>query len=174
MNKFFSYLILCFLISFSSAKACDFKRIQYGEKTQDLKLNIFAPTFKDNFGGEKYVVPIQELCPENEDLFGTTINYLFIDEKLSQIFLERFGMNDTALMDFTEKKYGKIILPQDLKREDWRGKEYWNLKDETVTFISVNVHGGRKIEILELTPKLYEEKVIAYAEKIGKWLDEQK
>ena len=83
-------------------------------------------------------------------------------------------MNDTALMDFTEKKYGKIILPQDLKREDWRGKEYWNLKDETVTFISVNVHGGRKIEILELTPKLYEEKVIAYAEKIGKWLDEQK
>ena len=109
MNKFFSYLILCFLISISSAIACDFKKIQYGEKTQDLTLNIFAPTFKDNFGGEKYVVPIQELCPENKDLFGTTINYLFIDEKLSQIFLERFGMNDTALMDFTEKNMEKLF-----------------------------------------------------------------
>ena len=173
MKKLFSYLILCFLISFSSAVACDFKKIKYGEKTQELKINILAPTFKDNFGGEKYAVPIEELCPNNSELFGTTVNYLFIDNELSQIFLERFSMNDTGLLDFAEKKYGQFLSLTSNQKSQWRGSKYWIKEKETVNLIVTNIQGGEKIEILEFTPFEYEEKITKYAESVGKWLDEQ-
>ena len=166
-------LSLMIFISTSVANACDFKMGQFGDSREKIKLEPPPMSFPDEFGGEAILVPLEAVCKDDEDLFGTTIIYLYINKKLSQIRLERPLFNDARLMDFSMKKYGIFALPAGIKKIDWRGSNQWENNSERIIYIHTDIQGG-SLELLEINSKLYEKDLITYFEKFGKWLDSQK
>ena len=167
-------LSLLIFISASVAYACDFKIGQFGDSRKKIKIKNFIPTsFLDHLGGEKILIPFEEICRNDKSLFGTYALYLYINDKLSQIRLERPNMNDGKLMDLAMEKYGKFTLPAGLKKKDWRGSNQWENDTEIITSISSNLFEG-SIEILEINSKKYENNLTKYSAKLGKWLDSQK
>ena len=166
-------LSLLIFISASVAYACDFKMGQFGDSREKIKLEPPPISFPDEFGGEAILVPLEAVCKDDEDLFGTTIIYLYINKKLSQIRLERPLFKDARLMDFSMKKYGIFALPTGIKKIDWRGSNQWENNSERIIYIRTDIQGG-SLELLEINSKLYEKNLITYFEKFGKWLDSQK
>ena len=166
-------LSLLIFISTSVANACDFKMGQFGDSREKIKLEPPPISFPDEFGGEAILVPLEAVCKDDEDLFGTTIIYLYINKKLSQIRLERPLFNDARLMDFSMKKYGIFALPAGIKKIDWRGSNQWENNSERIIYIHTDIQGG-SLELLEINSKLYEKDLITYFEKFGKWLDSQR
>ena len=166
-------LSLLIFVSTSVANACNFKMGQFGDSRGKIKLEPPPISFPDEFGGEAILVPLEAVCKDDEDLFGTTIIYLYINKKLSQIRLERPLFNDARLMDFSMKKYGIFALPAGIKKIDWRGSNQWENNSERIIYIHTNIQGG-SLELLEINSKLYEKDLITYFEKFGKWLDSQK
>ena len=166
-------LSLMIFISTSVAYSCDFKIVQFGDAREKIKLEPPPMSFPDEFGGEAILVPLEAVCKDDEDLFGTTIIYLYINKKLSQIRLERPLFNDARLMDFSMKKYGIFALPTGIKKIDWRGSNQWENNSEKIIYIHTDTQGG-SLELLEINSKLYEKALITYFEKFGKWLDSQR
>ena len=166
-------LSLLIFVSTSVANACDFKMGQFGDSREKIKLDLPPMSFPDQFDGETVLIPLEEVCKDDEYLFGTMIKYLYINKKLSQIRLERPLFNDARLMDFSMKKYGIFALPTGIKKIDWRGSNQWENNSERIIYIHTDIQGG-SLELLEINSKLYEKDLITYFEKFGKWLDSQK
>ena len=173
MKKIFSYLIFFILIFSSTSFACNFKIKNYGSNLEELKLEPPPLPFPNPFGGTKLLIPIEDICKDRKDLYGTLVIYLYIDNKLSQIRLERPNMNDAKLLDFAMEKYGKFNLPANVNKIQFRGEHQWDKKDEVIMYIQTNIHQG-KTEIIEVTPNTYKEVMFKYNEKIGEWLDSRK
>ncbi len=166
-------LSLFILVNTSIAYACNFKIGEFGDSIEKIKVDPFPVIFPDPFNGETVLIPIQQVCRDNKELFGTQIMLLYVDKKLLQVRLERPNYNDAKLMDFAMKKYGTFSLPAGIKKEDWRGNYQWENSSEIIIYDYINTHDG-SMEILELNSKLYQKNLIVYFEKIGKWLDSQK
>ena len=41
----------------------------------------------DQFGGESLIIPMEDLCKNDKSLYGTTVIYLYIENKLTRIQL---------------------------------------------------------------------------------------
>jgi len=166
-------LSLLIFISTSVAYACDFKMGQFGDSREKIKLEPPPMSFPDQFNGETVLIPLQQVCKDDEDLFGTQIMLLYVDKKLLQVRLERPNYNDAKLMDLAMKKYGTFSLPAGVKKKDWRGNYRWENTTEIIIYDYIDIHEG-SLEIIEINSKVYEKKLVKYYEKFGKWLDSQK
>ena len=49
-------------------------------------------------------------------------------------------MQDTKLMDFAMKKYGKFNLPEGLPKLMWRGSYQWEIGNDYIEYIFTNIH----------------------------------
>jgi len=173
MKKTLLIFLFSVLISVN-ALACNFKISNFGDKKEQVKLDALQPiTMPDQFGGESLVIPIEDICKEDKSLWGTLVVHLYIDNKLSQIQLYRPLINDSKLMDFAMKKYGKFSLPEGLPKKKWRGSHQWEIGNDYVQYISTNIHDGHA-EVIEITSKLYANVMADYNSKVGEWLDSQK
>ncbi len=82
---FISLIISIFLINNAFSK-CNFQIMDFGKSKDDLKkiINIpkEAPLFamEDEFGGETVIIPLIEICSDDEKLLGIKGEYLFINE----------------------------------------------------------------------------------------------
>ena len=166
-------LSLLIFISTSVAYACDFKIGQFGDPKEKIVIEPVPLSFPDQFGGESLAIPIQDLCKNDNSLYGTMVVYLYIENKLSQIQLYRPNMEDTKLMDFAMRKYGKFNLPEGMPKQRWRGNYNWEIGNDYIEYISPNIHDGHA-EVIEITSKLYANAMAEYNAKVGKWLDSQK
>ena len=173
MNKLFSYCFIFFLIAQVSAFACNFQISNFGDSKSKININPKPLIFPDRFGGESLTLPIQAVCKNDTSLIGTTVIYLYIDDKLSQIQLIRANLNDNKLMDFVMNKYGKFNLPEGVLKIKWRGSHQWEVGNDYINYISTNIHDGQA-EFIEITSKLYINLMADYNEKIGQWLDTEK
>ena len=108
----------------------------------------------DRFGGESLIIPIEDLCKSDQSLYGTTVIYLYIENKLTRIQLYRPNMEDMKLMDYAMKKYGKFNLPEGLPKKMWRGSYVWQSGNDVVEYIQTDIHDGHA-EIIDITSKLY-------------------
>jgi hypothetical protein len=173
MKKTLLIFLFSVLIS-ANALACNFKISNFGDKKEQVKLDALQPiTMPDQFGGESLVIPIEDICKEDKSLWGTLVVHLYIDNKLSQIQLYRPLINDSKLMDFAMKKYGKFSLPEGLPKKKWRGSHQWEIGNDYIQYISTNIHDGHA-EVIEITSKLYANVMADYNSKVGEWLDSQK
>ena len=163
-------LSLLIFITTSVAYACDFKIGQFGDPKEKIKIDPPPVFFSDEFGGHTIVIPTEEICRDEVNFRGTVVINLYIDNKLSQIRLERANMNDRNLMDFAMKKYGSFRLPQEIDKMNWRGTHRWETNSEYIVYVVSNIQNG-SIEIIEITSKLYANDVANYYEKFGKWLE---
>ena len=177
------YLFISFIISiFFSSNAlanCDFQIMDFGKSKDDLKkiINIpkEAPLFamEDEFGGETVIIPLIEICSDDEKLLGIKGEYLFINDKLEQIQISRALMSDRYLMELAMKKYGKFPLPEGLPIEQWKGNYYWEKGDTLIEFLVTDIYGG-KLEMIGIQRLKGSSAFNKYNEKLGKWLDTQK
>ena len=173
MKKTLLIFLFSVLIS-ANALACNFKISNFGDKKEQVKLDALQPiTMPDQFGGESLVIPIEDICKEDKSLWGTLVVHLYIDNKLSQIQLYRPLINDSKLMDFAMKKYGKFSLPEGLPKKKWRGSHQWEIGNDYIQYISTNIHDGHA-EVIEITSKLYANVMADYNSKVGEWFDSQK
>ena len=173
MKKTLLIFLFSVLIS-ANALACNFQISNFGDKKEQVKLDALQPiTMPDQFGGESLVIPIEDICKEDKSLWGTLVVHLYIDNKLSQIQLYRPLINDSKLMDFAMKKYGKFSLPEGLPKKKWRGSHQWEIGNDYIQYISTNIHDGHA-EVIEITSKLYANVMADYNSKVGEWLDSQK
>ena len=169
--------LICFLFLYDSiAFGCNFKIQNFGESKGNIKLSDKYPEpllLPDRFGGENLIMPIEEICENNKNLWGTKLIYLYLDDKLSRIQLYRPLMDDRNLMDFAMQKYGKFNLPEGLPKNKWRGSYQWEVGNDYVQYISTNIHDGHA-EVIEITSKLYANVMADYNSKVGEWLDSRK
>jgi len=174
MNRFIAYLFGFLLLAQANALACNFKISNFGDTKEQVKLDDIQPiSMPDQFGGESLVIPMEDICKEDKSLWGTHVVHLYIDNKLSQIQLYRPLINDSKLMDFAMKKYGKFNLPEGLPKNKWRGSNQWEVGNDYIQYISTNIHDGHA-EVIEITSKLYANVMADYNTKVGEWLDSQK
>ena len=157
----------------STSYACDFKISDFGDPKEKVKIEPVPLLFPDQFGGETLVIPIEDLCKNDEKLYGTAVIYLYIENKLSQIRLERPLMNDKKLMDFAMQKYGPFNIPEGIGKKNWRGTYVWEIGNDWIEYTAIDIHDG-ETEIISITSKLYEQAMFEYNQKIGEWLDSQK
>ena len=55
---------------------------QFGDSREKIKLDLLPMSFPDQFDGETLLIPLEEICKDDEYLFGTMITYLYINKKL--------------------------------------------------------------------------------------------
>jgi len=173
IKKIFITLIL--IIGFNNLVLadCNFRIANFGDTKDKLKLDQNLPEpflMPDQFGGENIILPLENLCKNNNNLYGTNLILLYVENKLIRIQLYRPIMQDRNLLDFAMNKYGNFNLPENLPKEKWRGSYLWETNDENIEYIMTDIHDGH-VEILEITNKLYEKEISNYNEKIGEWLD---
>ena len=68
-------LSLLIFISTSVAYACDFKIGQFGDPKEKIVIEPVPLSFPDQFGGESLAIPIQDLCKNDNSLYGTIISF---------------------------------------------------------------------------------------------------
>ena len=197
MRKFLIYLLGFFVLAQTNVIACNFQISFFGDPKEKIfkkpaqeqaqgikltkkstkKLNLKMPLIpiisSDEFGGEEYVVPIQAICKNDQSLNGTFVTYFYIENKLTQIRLERNNMNDRKLMDYAMKKYGKFNLPRSISKQSWRGSRNWKIGNDLITYVIFDIPGGQT-ELIEITSTLYAAALNEYSTKKGKWEDSQK
>ena len=174
MNRFIVYLFGFLLLAQANALACNFKISNFGDPKENVKLEGPQPiSMPDQFGGESLLFPIVDVCKNEKSLDGTMLIYLYIENKLSQIQLYRPNMQDTKLMDFAMNNYGKFNLPEGLPKLMWRGNYQWEIGNDTIEYIKIDIHDGHA-EVIEITNKLYANTMAEYNAKVGEWLDSQK
>ena len=196
MRKFLIYLLGFFVLAQTNVIACNFQISLFGDPKEKIfkkpakeqaqsikltkdtkKLNLKMPLipiiFSDEFGGEEYVVPIQAICKNDQSLNGTFVTYFYIENKLTQIRLERNNMNDRKLMDYAMKKYGKFNLPLSISKQNWRGSQNWKIGNDLITYVIFDIPGGQT-ELIVITSTLYAAALNEYSTKKGKWEDSQK
>ena len=196
MRKFLIYLLGFFVLAQTNVIACNFQISLFGDPKEKIfkkpakeqaqsikltkdtkKLNLKMPLipiiFSDEFGGEEYVVPIQAICKNDQSLNGTFVTYFYIENKLTQIRLERNNMNDRKLMDYAMKKYGKFNLPLSISKQNWRGSQNWKIGNDLITYVIFDIPGGQT-ELIEITSTLYAEALNEYYKKKEEWQNSQK
>ena len=78
-------LSLMMLLFTATSYACNFQISQFGDPKEKIVINPVPLAFPDRFGGESLAIPIQDLCKNDNSLYGTMVVYLYIENKLSQI-----------------------------------------------------------------------------------------
>ena len=174
MKKITTIILSLMILLFASASyACEFRVGQFGDPKEKIKIEPIPFAFPDRFDGVNVVFPIKRICKNSNVLEGTMVNYLYINNQLSQIALERANMNDKKLLNFAMKKYGLFDLPKSISKKDWRGSHNWESGHEVITYFVTDILQG-EIEVLTITNKLYHNKIVEHDTKMGKWLDTQK
>ena len=196
MRKFLIYLLGFFVLAQTSVIACNFQISLFGDPKEKIfkkpaqeqaqsnkitkgteKLNLKMPLLpfilSDEFGGEEFIVPIQAICKNDQSLNGTFVTYFYIENKLTQIRLERNNMNDRKLMDYSMQKYGKFNLPLSMSKQNWRGSQNWKIGNDLITYVIFDIPGGQT-ELILITSTLYAAALNEYSTKKGKWEDLQK
>ena len=174
MKKIFLFIIGFVFISVSIANACNYRISNFGDPKEKVKIEPLPPLLMpDRFGGESLIIPIEDLCKTNQKFYGTTVIYLYLENKLSRIQLYRPNMDDSILMDYVMNKYGKFNIPEGLPKTKWRGSYIWDTGIENIEYIRTNIHDGNA-EIIDITSKLFSIGLQEYNAKVGEWLDSQK
>ena len=102
MNRFIVYLFGFFILAQANALACNFKISNFGDPKKDYStmkipvdggvLPMIPPVIMpDQFGGEIVFIPTEDICVNEKSLYGTTIDYLYVDKVNELIYLTGSG-----------------------------------------------------------------------------------
>ena len=152
---------------------CNFRIANFGTPKENINIQPLQPVIMpDRIGGESLIIPMEDLCKNDKNLYGTVVIYLYIENKLSRIQLYRPNMQDSKLMDYTMNKYGFFNLPEGLPKSRWRGSYIWETGNDIIEYIKTDIHDGYA-EIIDITSKLNSFGMEEYNKKVGEWLDSQ-
>ena len=165
--KFLTYIFLL-IIFCGNALACNIKFRNFGSSPDSIKLNLNAFTLKDPVGGLKILTSTEVLCPQNKELFGTTVSLFYINNELVEISLERNKQNDRVLMELAITRYGDFKRSLALDRKSWHGFNKWENSNEVINYLATPIQAG-DTEKLIITSKQHINKISEYFSKKEQW-----
>ncbi len=176
MKKILLKILILYFTFSSVANACNFVISSFGSTKEQLEKKIdnrFPVNFIPNqFGGEVYYIPVEMLCGENKLLNGSMVHYLFLDNQLIEVKIEKFSFkNEANLMNYAIKEFGDFNRPN-ISKENFRGNNFWNKDVREIEYVSTDIEGGH-LELIAIVSKLYSIQLNKYYEEVGKWLDTQ-
>ena len=175
IRKFLTSLIIFIGLTTLVNAECNFRIVEFGDSKESIKISKDEPTpiiLPDQFGGESIIMPVEALCKDQQELYGSSVIFLFIENKLQRVQLFRANMQDRNLMEFSKNKYGNFELPGNTSKFKWRGNHFWENKNLLIEYIVTDIHDGHA-EILDITNLNNTSSINEYNEKVGEWLDSQ-
>ena len=165
--KHFTYIF--FLIIFcENVLACNIKFRNFGSSPDSLRLDLKPFILKDPIGGVKILTSTEALCPQNKELFRTTVSLFYINNELVEISLERYKQNDRVLMELAIARYGDFKRSLALDRKSWHGFNKWENSDEVINYLATPIQAS-DTEKLIITSKQYINKISEYFSKKEQW-----
>jgi hypothetical protein len=161
--KHFTYIF--FLIIFcENVYACNIKFRNFGSSPDSIRLDLKPFILKDPVGGVKILTSTEALCPQNKELFRTTVSLFYINNELVEISLERHKQNDRVLMELAIARYGDFKRSLALDRKTWHGFNKWENSNEIINYLATSVQAG-DTEKLIITSKQHINKISEYLSK---------
>ena len=175
IRKFLTSLIIFIGLTTLVNAECNFRIVEFGDSKESIKISKDEPTpiiLPDQFGGESIIMPVEALCKDQQELYGSSVIFLFIENKLQRVQLFRANMQDRNLMEYSMNKYGEFNLPEGLPIKDWRGNHFWENNSEAIEYLVTSIPDG-VIEMISMHRAKSNNAVDKYYEKVGKWLDKE-
>jgi len=160
--------IFIFAMFCNNLLACNIKFRNFGSSPDTLKLDQLPFILKDPIGGVKILTSTEVLCPQNKELFKTTVSLFYINNELVEISLERHKQNNRALMEIAILRYGNFKRSFGLDRNAWHGFNNWENNNEVVNYLATSVLAG-DTEKLTITSKQHISKISEYFLKKEQW-----
>ena len=156
------FLILFFKLSWS-CENLDPLNIKDTSFIKEGDIGIF-PEENDQYGAKKLVIGVDFVCPEIQLINGSAVNYLFLDNQITEIVLTRIGFQDTHLFDYSEDRFGSLIndVQPDLNtKEDFFAE--WPDDQLIIQYASrISPYDANFQEILYLRLKTQEDRYIQF------------
>ena len=165
--KFLAYLF--FLVIFcENVFACNIKFRNFGSSLDSIRLDLKPFILKDPVGGVKIITSTEALCPQNKELFRTTVSLFYINNELVEISLERHKQNDRVLMELAIARYGDFKRSLALDRKSWHGFNKWENSYEVINYLATPIQAG-DTEKLIITSKQHINKISEYFLNKEQW-----
>jgi len=151
-------LLFSFFFSTSYAYSCNFNFKSFGSSPDKESSNFPKLQLKDKQNNIIVTTPIENFCLE-EDLQGTAVTLLYIDNGLAKITIERHNFNDRNILKYAILQFGDFKRSKAIEDHKWIGSHFWNLNYQVVGYVAVH-NSINKFEKIELTSTLYSKKII--------------
>jgi hypothetical protein len=162
------YLFIFLIFLTNEVFACNIKFRNFGSSPNSIKLDLNPLILKDPFDGLKILTSTEALCPQNKELFRTTVSLFYINNELVEISLERHKQNDRVLMELAIARYGNFMRSLGLDRKSWHGFNKWENNDEVINYLATSIKAG-DYEKLIITSKQHSNKISEYFLKKEQW-----
>lgn len=151
MKFFFSILLFIFIAT--KSYACDINFLKFGSSPQNFPLDTKTKVKKLSNDIIIITAPINIFCNKSE-LNGTNIDFLFINNQLVKIKILRENFQNNLLLDLVVNKYGDFKRTLGLEKNNWRGTQGFETKEEYAAYVSV-INKDYRIESIEMVSKNY-------------------
>jgi len=148
--KYIISLIL-FLFFSTASYACDINFIKFGSNPLNFPLNTQTKIKKHNNDLITITAPINLFCNKAE-LNGTNIDFLFIKNQLVRIKIFRENFQNNLLLNLAINQYGDFKRTLGLEKNNWRGSQGFETKQEYAAYVSV-INKDYRIESIEIISK---------------------
>jgi len=148
--KYIISLIL-FLFFSTASYACDINFIKFGSNPLNFPLNAQTKIKKHTNDLVTITAPINLFCNKVE-LNGTNVDFLFIKNQLVRIKISRENFQNNLLLDLAINQYGDFKRTLGLEKNNWRGTQGFENKQEYAAYVSV-INSDYRIETIEVVSK---------------------
>jgi len=97
------------------------------------------------------------------DLNGTSVDFLFIKNQLVKIKIMRENFKNNVLLDLAINKYGDFKRTLGLEKNNWRGTQGFETKQEYASYVSV-INNNYRAEVIEIVSKNLSGLMVIYSE----------
>ncbi len=164
--KLLIWILLFQLIIKNFAYSCNFNVKSFGSTPDPQRSSSPKLQFKDNKNNFTVILPIENFCKQ-QDLKGTAVTLLYIDNGLARITLERHNFNDRNLLKYAILQYGDFRRSKAVEEDKWTGSHFWNLGQQIVGYVAVR-NSVNRFEKIELTSALYIQKLMNNSNNLEK------
>ena len=80
IRKFLTSLIIFIGLTTLVNAECNFRIVEFGDSKESIKISKDEPTpiiLPDQFGGESIIMPVEALCKDQQELYGSSVIFLF-------------------------------------------------------------------------------------------------
>jgi hypothetical protein len=159
--KFFFYIVLFIFIA-TKSYACDINFLKFGSSPLNFPLDTKTKVKKLSNDIIIITAPINLFCNKSE-LNGTNVDFLFIKNQLVRIKIFRENFQNNLLLDLAVNKYGDFKRTLGLEKDNWRGTQGFENKQEYAAYVSV-INNDYRIEIIEIVSKNFSNLMTIYSQ----------
>jgi hypothetical protein len=158
----FILIIIFFILASTKSYACDINFLKFGSSPLNFPLDAKTKVKKLSNDIVIITTPINLFCNKSE-LNGTNVDFLFIKNQLVKIKIFRENFQNNLLLDLVVNKYGDFKRTLGLEKDNWRGTQGFENKQEYAAYVSV-INNDYRIEIIEIVSKNLSDLMTIYSQ----------